>query len=92
MKSTARVRVVFDIYHQQISEGHLIHNIQSNISKIGHFHAAGNPGRHELTIGEIHYPSIIEAIQSTGYEGYFGLEYWPVFEPEAGLRRVVEWF
>lgn len=87
-----RVKVVFDIYHQQISEGHLIRNITANIDKIAHFHAAGNPGRHELTVGEIHYPSVFEAIQETDYEGYVGLEYWPVKEPEAGLREVARWF
>jgi hydroxypyruvate isomerase len=87
-----RVKVVFDIYRQQISEGHLIHNITSNIDKIGHFHAAGNPGRHELTRGEIHYPSVIEAIRDTGFRGYMGLEYWPVGEPLDGLREVVGWF
>lgn len=90
--ASPRIQVAFDIYHQQISEGHLIHNITTNIDKIGHFHAAGNPGRHELGIGEINYPSIIQAIQATTYEGYFGLEYWPAFAPEAGLRRVVDWF
>ena len=47
------VKVVFDIYHQQISEGNLIQNIVENIDKIGHFHAAGNPGRNELQFGEI---------------------------------------
>ena len=87
-----RVQVVFDIYHQQVSEGHLIHNITSNIDKIGHFHAAGNPGRHELSKGELHYPAIFEAIRSTGYDGYVGLEYWPVGEPSAGLREVSGWF
>lgn len=71
------IKVVFDIYHQQISEGHLIHNITSNIDKIGHFHAAGNPGRHELQRGEINYPQIFAAIQETNYQGYVGLEYWP---------------
>lgn len=86
-----RVKIVFDIYHQQISEGHLIHNITTNIDKIAHFHAAGNPGRHELNIGEIHYPSVFEAIQETDYEGYVGLEYWPINEPPAGLRDVAEW-
>ncbi len=60
-----RVKVVFDIYHQQISEGHVISTITTNIDKIAHFHAAGNPGRHELTIGELHYPSIFEAINKT---------------------------
>lgn len=86
------VKVVFDIYHQQISEGHLIHNITLNINAIAHFHAAGNPGRHELTRGEIHYPSVFSAIQETSYEGYVGLEYWPVDEPLDGLKSVASWF
>lgn len=86
------VKVVFDIYHQQISEGHLIHNIRTNISKIGHFHAAGNPGRHELDVGEMHYPSIFAAIAETDYYGYVGLEYWPTSDASTGLRRVAELF
>ena len=89
---SSNIKVVFDIYHQQISEGNLIHNITSNIAKIGHFHAAGNPGRHELTRGEIHYRSIFEAIQATDYRGYVGLEYWPVDDPSIGLKEVVRWF
>ncbi|MEM7317059.1 MAG: TIM barrel protein [Planctomycetota bacterium] len=85
--ASPNVKVVFDIYHQQISEGHLIKNITSNIDKIGHFHAAGNPGRNELTSGEIHYPQIFDAIQSTNFDGYVGLEYWPkTMEPLAGLK------
>ncbi|NNE00561.1 MAG: TIM barrel protein [Pirellulaceae bacterium] len=86
------VKVVFDIYHQQISEGQLIANITANIDKIGHFHAAGNPGRNELTRGELHYPSIFQAIQQTNYDGYVGLEYWPVDDALAGLREVASWF
>lgn len=86
------VKVVFDIYHQQISEGHLIANITSQIDKIGHFHAAGNPGRHELTRGELHYPSIFAAISETDYDGYVGLEYWPVDDPLSGLQKVCSWF
>jgi hydroxypyruvate isomerase len=87
-----RVKVVFDIYHQQISEGQLIANLTANIDKIAHFHAAGNPGRHELTIGELHYPSIFKAIQATGFDGYVGLEYWPVGDPLTGLGEVARWF
>jgi hydroxypyruvate isomerase len=90
--ASPRVKVVFDIYHQQISEGHLIHKITANTDKIAHFHAAGNPGRHELTRGEIHYPSVFQAIQATDYSGYVGLEYWPVDDPVAGLREVAGWF
>lgn len=90
--ASPRVKVVFDIYHQQISEGHLIHNITTNIDKIAHFHAAGNPGRHELNVGEIHYPSVLEAIRETPYQGYVGLEYWPLKDPAEGLREVAAWF
>ena len=68
------------------------HNVTANIDKIAHFHAAGNPGRHELTVGEIHYPSVFEAIQATDYEAYVGLEYWPVRDPAEGLGDVAGWF
>jgi hydroxypyruvate isomerase len=86
------VKVVFDIYHQQISEGHLIDTITRNIDRIGHFHAAGNPGRHELTRGEIHYPAIFQAIHETAFSGYVGLEYWPLDDPLPGLEEVAGWF
>lgn len=90
--NSSHVKVVFDIYHQQISEGHLIQNIVSNIDKIGHFHAAGNPGRHELQNGEINYPQIFAAIQKTDYQGYVGLEYWPLDEePIDALKEVASW-
>jgi hydroxypyruvate isomerase len=87
-----RVKVVYDIYHQQISEGQLIANITSNIDKIAHFHAAGNPGRHELPRGELDYRSIFAAIAQTDYDGYVGLEYWPVDPPLSGLKEVADWF
>lgn len=86
------VKVVFDIYHQQISEGDLIQNITSNIDKIGHFHAASNPGRNELSTGEINYTEVFGAIENSGYSGYVGLEYWPIRDPAAGLFEVASMF
>ncbi|MCJ7842095.1 TIM barrel protein [Lederbergia sp. NSJ-179] len=82
------VKLLYDIYHQQIMEGHLISRILANIDKIGHFHAAGNPGRHELDMGEIHYPSILEHIKKSSYKGVVGLEYFPVDDPAAGLNKL----
>lgn len=90
--ASPNIKVIFDIYHQQISEGHLIKNIVSNIDKIGHFHAAGNPGRHELQNGEINYPAVFKAIQDTDFEGYVGLEYWPLDKnPVAALAEAAGW-
>ncbi len=87
---SAQVKVLFDIYHQQITEGNLIANITANVDKIGHFHAAGNPGRHELDNGEIHYPSIFRAIDAAGYKGFIGLEYFPLEEVSEGLAKLAE--
>lgn len=86
------VKVVFDIYHQQISEGNLLPNIMPNLSRIGHFHAAGNPGRHELTLGEINYPEIFRVIGESDFDGFVGLEYWPVQDSGIGLKEVASWF
>jgi hydroxypyruvate isomerase len=83
---SSRVKVLYDIYHQQIMEGNLISNITKNIDKIGHFHAAGNPGRHELNRGEINYAEILRAIDETGFQGYLGLEYFPVEYRVKGLH------
>lgn len=80
------VKMLFDIYHQQITEGDLIRRIKKYIPYIGHFHAAGNPGRHELYRSEINYKTIFEAIRETGYDGYVGLEYFPEDEVQKGLE------
>ena len=62
-------KILFDIYHQQISEGNLINNITKNIDLIGHFHIGDNPGRREPGTGEINYAKVFEAIKKTGYDG-----------------------
>lgn len=93
--NSPNVKVLFDIYHQQISEGNILNNIRANIQYIGHFHAAGNPGRNELQRGEINYPQIIEGIKTLNYKGHIGLEYWPASESEntlAPLKEVSCWF
>lgn len=81
------VKLLFDAYHQQIMEGNLIERITNNIDKIGHLHAAGIPGRHELDTGELNYPNIFRAVKETGYDGYFGLEYRPTKDLLASLKE-----
>ena len=71
------VRLLFDIYHQQISEGNIIPNIRRHIGLIGHFHAADNPGRFEPGTGELNYRKIFKTIEEAGYTQYVGLEYRP---------------
>jgi len=71
------LRLLWDVYHMQIMHGNVLANIQKYLPLIGHFHSAGVPGRHELNSGELNYPTILSQIAAWGYEGCFGLEYWP---------------
>jgi hydroxypyruvate isomerase len=84
------IKLLFDIYHQQITEGNLISNIVSNIDLIGHFHVAGNPGRHEPYIGEINYANVFKAADEAGFKGYAGLEYWATDGMEDSLKKILE--
>ena len=69
------IKLLFDIYHEQLMNGNLINSINDNIDLIGHFHVADAPGRHEPGTGEINYPNVLNAIEATGYNRYIGLEY-----------------
>ncbi len=73
------IKMLFDVYHQQITEGNLIPNIRKYISLIGHFHIADHPGRAWPGTGEINYKNVLAAIDDTGYDGYIGLEF--LFRP-----------
>jgi len=84
------IRLLYDIYHMQIMQGNVISTIEQNIDIIGHFHAAGVPGRHELFLGELNYPNIIKRIEELGYQGCFGLEYFPSLDSEESLRSIKE--
>jgi len=85
------VKVLYDIYHQYVMDDVDIAHLTAHIDKIGHFHMAGYPGRHEpITNSEIDYPTILEAIRQTGYEGCVGLEYIPTQNAADGLRTFLQ--
>ena len=65
--NSPRVKLLYDIYHMQIMEGDIIRTIKENFAYIGHFHTAGNPGRHEFDeTQELSYPAICKAIADLG--------------------------
>ncbi|HMD86502.1 MAG TPA: TIM barrel protein [Terriglobia bacterium] len=82
-----RLRLLFDTYHMRVMEGDLVKHIERNIDVIGHFHAAGVPGRHEVFAGETNYPFVLKKIEEMGYKGAFGLEYSPSTDDEASLKQ-----
>jgi len=80
------VKVVYDIYHQQVTEGNILPNVLGNLDCIAHLHGAGHPGRIEPWMGENDYGVILKKIADAGYEGAFGLEYRPTIGAEESLR------
>jgi hydroxypyruvate isomerase len=85
------IKMLFDYYHQQIMEGDILRRSLKLLDKIGHVHAAGNPGRHELDHGEIEYKEMLKKLAAAGYQGYIGLEYFPAKDPIIGLKKLREW-
>jgi hydroxypyruvate isomerase len=93
--NSPRVKMLYDIYHAQIMDGDVVRDIRTNIQYIGHFHTAGNPGRHDLDENqELYYPFIARAIAETGFAGFVGHEYSPAQgkDPIASLRQAYEIF
>jgi len=84
------VKMCFDIYHQQITEGNVIRNITRNIERIGHFHVADNPGRKEPGTGELNYKNIFRAIHRKGYDGFVAMECGRTRGTEAALKVVLD--
>ena len=88
--NSPRVKLLYDIYHMQIMEGDIIRTIQQNFKYIGHFHTAGNPGRHQFDDSqELDYKGICRAIADLGYQGCLSHEYTPTKDSLQTLDRMM---
>ena len=52
-------KILDDLYHQQVSEGNLIPNMDAAWSEIAYFQLGDNPGRREPTTGEINFRNVL---------------------------------
>ncbi|WP_372949304.1 hydroxypyruvate isomerase family protein [Mariniphaga sp.] len=68
-------KILYDIYHMQKTEGHLIHNIDLTWNEIAYFQVGDNPGRKEPTTGEINYKNVFKHIYDKGFKGVVGMEH-----------------
>ena len=68
-------KILDDLYHQQVTEGNLIPNIDMAWNEIAYFQVGDNPGRKEPTTGEINYKNIFRHIYNKGYKGVIGMEH-----------------
>ena len=83
-------KILFDAYHQQITEGNLIPNIDAAWDEIAYFQVGDNPGRKEPGTGEVNYRNVFRHIHAKGYRGVVGMEHGNSRPGRDGERAVIE--
>lgn len=83
-------KILFDIYHQQITEGNLIPNIDAAWDEIAYFQVGDHPGRNEPGTGEINYRNVFRHIHGKAYDGIVGMEHGNARPGREGERAVIE--
>jgi hydroxypyruvate isomerase len=83
-------KIVDDIYHQQITEGNLIPNIDAAWSEIAAFHLGDNPGRNEPLTGEINFKNIFKFIYNKKYQGVLCMEHGISNRTKEGELRAIK--
>lgn len=83
-------KIIDDIYHQQITEGNILPNIDAAWDQIAAFHLGDNPGRKEPTTGEINYRNIFKWIHGKGYQGVLCMEHGQSKPGREGERAVID--
>jgi hydroxypyruvate isomerase len=83
-------KLLDDLYHQQITEGNLIPNIDKAWDEIGYFQIGDNPGRKEPTTGEINYGNVFRHIASKGFQGILGMEHGNARPGKEGERALID--
>jgi hydroxypyruvate isomerase len=68
-------KLLYDLYHSQITEGHLIYNFDKCFDEIGYIQTGDTPGRKEPGTGEVNYRNVFRHIHSKGYTGLVGMEH-----------------
>lgn len=68
-------KILYDLYHSQISEGHLIYNFDKCFDEIGYVQTGDTPGRKEPGTGEVNYRNVFKHMHARGYGGLIGMEH-----------------
>ncbi len=83
-------KILFDMYHQQITEGNIIPNIDRAWSEVAYFQMGDNPGRKEPTTGEMNYRNIFKHIHEKGFTGVMGMEHGNSKPGKEGEQAVID--
>ncbi len=83
-------KILFDVYHQQITEGNLIPNFNAAWDEVGYVQVGDNPGRNEPGTGEINYKNVFSYLHAKGYRGIVGMEHGNSRRGREGERAVID--
>ncbi|WKN43239.1 TIM barrel protein [Tunicatimonas pelagia] len=83
-------KILYDVYHMQKNEGHVIRNIDLTWDEIAYFQIGDNPGRKEPTTGEINYKNVFKFIHEKGYRGIMGMEHGNSMPGKEGEIKLIE--
>lgn len=86
----SNIKIMFDCYHVQITQGDLTTRLRKHLNLIGHVQIAAVPSRAEPDEGEVNYREIFRTLDSLGYQGWIGAEYKPRGRTEDGLGWLSE--
>ena len=84
------VKIIDDMYHQQITEGNIIPNIDACWGEIAAYHIGDTPGRKEPGTGELNYRNIFKRIRDKGFQGVLGMEHGKSKPGKQGEKAVID--
>jgi hydroxypyruvate isomerase len=84
------VKLNWELYHMQISEGDLCGHLREGIDQIGYVQLADHPGRREPGTGEIRYRRVLEEVRALGYTDFVGVECWPSGPEAEAAQRLAQ--
>jgi hydroxypyruvate isomerase len=87
---SSKMKVLYDLYHEQRGMGNLIEKLEKNIDEVGLIHVADVPGRHEPGTGEVNYVNIYRRLAELHYRGVIAMEFYPTGDVVETLRRARE--
>lgn len=83
------VKILADLYHEQIQSGNLIPTLDTCWDEIGYIQFGDNPGRNEPGTGEINYANIVKWLRNKRYAGVIGMEHGNSIKGRAGEDALV---
>jgi hydroxypyruvate isomerase len=88
--NSKNARMLFDLYHLQITEGNLINNFRAYVDLIGYVQTGDVPGRKEPGTGEVNYRNVFKAIYDAGYRGIIGMEHGTSLPGREGVLKMFD--